>query len=99
MKHKIIREIALSVIAAGGADNIIKGLAESTARDMEAKGCSLLILQQDGRQMAARVSYGIEDDRLCEGQLLADDALKQVLKGNPLFVWDASGDPRMMLKE
>ncbi len=99
MKHKIIREIALSVIAAGGAENIIRSLVEATARGMEAKGCSLLVLQEEGRHMASRVSYGIEEGVLREGQLLADDALKQVLKGNPLFIWDAARDPRIMLKE
>jgi signal transduction histidine kinase len=99
LRHKIIREIALSVIAAGGADNIIRALVEATARGTEAMGCSLLTLQDEGRHMVPRVSCGINDDLLRGGQILADDALKQVLKGNPLFVWDVSGDPRVKHRE
>jgi signal transduction histidine kinase len=99
LRHKIIREIALSVIAAGGADNIIRALVEATARGTEAKGCSLLTIGEDGKRMIPRVSCGIDQDLLRGGQILADDALKQVLKGNPLFVWDVAGDPRITHKE
>jgi len=99
LRHKIIREIALSVIAAGGAENIIRALVEATARGTEAMGCSLLSLEGESRHMVPRVSCGINDDLLRGGQLLVDDALKQVLKGNPLFIWDVTGDPRIEHRE
>lgn len=99
MRHKIIHEIALSVTAAGGAENIIRALVEATARGMEAKGCSLLTLSDDGRQLLPRISCGIDENRLHKGQILADEALKHVLKGSPLFVWDTDRDPRVINKE
>lgn len=99
MRHKIIHEIALSVVAAGGVDNIIRALVEATARGTEARGCALLTVQADGKSLAPRVSCGVAEDRLHEKQILVDEALKQVLKGNSLFVWDVAGDPRVTHKE
>jgi signal transduction histidine kinase len=99
LREKIIQEIARSVVAAGGVDNIIHSLVESTARGTDAKGCSLFTLQQNDARLVHRISCGIENERLLSGQLLADDALKQVIKGNPLFIWDISGDPRVKHKD
>jgi signal transduction histidine kinase len=99
LRHEIIREIALSVTAVGGAENIIRALVEATARGMEAKGCSLLTISGDDGKLSPRISCGVNEDRLREGQILADDALRQVLAGNPLFVWDVAGDPRVIRKE
>jgi len=99
LRHEIIREIALAVTAAGGAENIIRALVEATSRGMGAKGCSLHTLHDDGRQLLPRFSCGINESRLREGQILADESLRRVLKGAPLFVWDAAGDPRVTHKE
>ena len=99
MRHEIIREIALAVTAAGGANNILRALVEATARGTEAKGCSLLALEDDGGRLLPRISCGVDGVWLREGQILADGALGQVLKGNPLFVWDAAGDPRVTHRE
>jgi signal transduction histidine kinase len=66
---------------------------------MEAKGCSLLVIPGDDMGLVPRISCGISEDRLRDGQILSDSALKQVLGGNPLFIWDVSGDPRVINRE
>jgi signal transduction histidine kinase len=99
LRQKIIQEIARSVVAAGGVDNVVRALVESTASGTDAKGCSLLTLEENEARLVHRISCGIEDERLFMGQILADDALKQVIKGTPLFIWDVSGDPRIRHKD
>lgn len=99
MRQQIIQEIARSVVAAGGVDNVIQALVESTARGTDAKGCSLLSVKENEARLVHRISCGIEGEKLLEEQILADDALRQVIKGNPLFIWDVSGDPRVIPKE
>ena len=99
MRHQIIQEIARSVVAAGGVENVIRALVESTARGTDAKGCSLLSVEENEARLVHRISCGIEREELQGRQILADDALRQVIKGNPLFIWDVSGDPRVLHKE
>ena len=99
MRRQIIQEIARSVVAAGGVENIVRALVESTSRGTGARGCSLLIAQEGERNLVPRMSCGIEDGYLRGGQIIADHALRQVLKGNPLFIWDVSGDPRIKRRE
>lgn len=99
MRERIIHEIARSVIAAGGAESVIRALVEATARGAGADGCSLFTLEGDGGRLEHRIGCGAGTRPFLEGQLLADDALRQVLKGNPLFIWDVCGDPRIAKKE
>lgn len=99
MRHEIIHEIAQSVTAAGGAENIIRALVEATARGMDAKGCSLFTLSDDSRRLVPRICCGIDEGGLRESLILGDDALRQVIGGAPLFIWDAARDPRVREKE
>ncbi|MEW6552808.1 MAG: GAF domain-containing sensor histidine kinase [Actinomycetota bacterium] len=99
MRHEIIREIALAVTAAGGADNIVRALVEATSRGMGAKGCSLHTLSGDGRVLLPRFSCGIDESWVRQGQILADASLHHVLKGTPLFVLNAASDPRLNHRE
>lgn len=95
MREKIVREIARSVVAAGGAENVLRALIESTAKGTEAVGCSLLTAGESGGELSRRFSCGEVGERLGGARVLADEALRQVLKGNALFIWDVSGDPRV----
>jgi signal transduction histidine kinase len=99
LRHRIIQEIASSVVAAGGVDNIIQALVESTTRGTEAKGCSLLILREDEPVLDHRISYGLSEDYPYRESLLERKALQQVLKGTPLLAWDVASDPRILHKE
>ena len=99
LRHKIIDEIAHSVVAVGGADNVIRALVESTARGTEAKGCSLSTLKDADTKLVHRISCGISEGYLREGQILTDDALGRVLGGSPLIVWEVAADHRLIRKE
>lgn len=99
MRHRIIQEIAASIVAAGGVENVIRALVESTARGTGALGCTLLTLREDGSSLTHGITYGPTEGYMRSPQVLATDALRQVLKGNPIFVWNVSGDPRIVDKE
>ena len=78
MRERIIQEIARSVVAAGGTDNIIRALVESTSRGTGARGCSLLVSQEGDRHPVTRMSCGVENGYLRRGQIIDDHALRQI---------------------
>ena len=80
MRHRIIQEIASSVVAAGGVDNVIRALVESTTLGTEAKGCSFLTLSADNRHLFHRITYGMSEDYPYTQQILEREAKEQVLK-------------------
>jgi len=99
LRQRIIQEIARSVVAAGGVDSILRALVEATSRGTGAMGCSLFTLDEDSGRLAPRISCGAGEVVSRLGQVLADNALRHILEGNPLFVWDVSGDPRLVQRQ
>ncbi len=99
MREQIIQEIARSVVSAGGVENVIRSLVEATARGTGARGCTLFTLNESDGGLVPRMSCGVREAYLKKGQVIADHALRQVLKGNPLFIWDTAGDPRIIRRE
>ncbi len=99
LRRHIIQEIARSVVAAGGVENVIAALVESTARGTEAGGCSLFTLRGGNGALEHRISCGVGEKALPADRLLAPEALRQVLKGNTLFVWETQSDPRVTARE
>ena len=87
------------MVTAGGVDNVIMALVESTARGTGAVGCSLFTLRPGSEPLEHRISCGAGEEVPSADRLLAAEALRQVFKGNSLFVWDTRGDPRVSARE
>jgi len=99
LRHRIIQEIAGSMVAAGGVDNVIRTLVESIIKGTEAKGCSLLTFEAGDKELVHRISVGLSEDYPYTGRIMENKALEQVLKGNTMLVWDVASDPRVLHKE
>ncbi|NPV60050.1 MAG: GAF domain-containing sensor histidine kinase [Actinobacteria bacterium] len=99
MRRQIIQEIARSVVAAGGVDNVIRALVESTARGTGAEGCSLFTVGPGGEGVEHRLSCGVGEKGAAADRLLAPEAMRQVLKGKSLLIWEAQRDPRITSRE
>jgi signal transduction protein with GAF and PtsI domain len=70
-------------------------LAEITAKSMGAKGCSLMTLTLDGKQLLHTSAYGLSDRYLKKGPVLTDKSIAQALEGQPVAVKNAAGDERI----
>ncbi|MBC7230414.1 MAG: GAF domain-containing protein [Actinobacteria bacterium] len=99
MRRQIIQEIARSVVAAGGVENVLRALVESIARGTEAEGCSLFTVRPGSEELEHRISCGLDEGCVSADRLLSPQAMRQVLKGSSLFSWDARSDPRVAARE
>lgn len=97
MRQRIIQEIARSVVAAGGVENVLSSLIEAISRGTGALGCALIVLGPEGERPTF-ISHG-DISFLQRENLLAREALEQAKKGNPLFIWDLASDPRVPCRE
>jgi signal transduction protein with GAF and PtsI domain len=70
-------------------------LAEITAKSMGAKGCSLMTLTLDGKQLLHTSAYGLSDRYLKKGPVLTDKSIAQALEGQPVAVKNAAEDERI----
>lgn len=95
MRQRLIREIASSVVSAGGERSILEGLLRSMVRGTEAAGGALFTGEADGGKLRPIISSGIPLNLLDPAQLLQPQVMEQVLQGKTVYVWEARSDPRI----
>jgi signal transduction histidine kinase len=99
MRYELLYEISKPVIAAVGVSNVLNAIVESTAKGTGAKGCSLLTLTPDRRQLVHRVTYGLSEEYLSKGELLVGLTEEEVLAGKTIAIHDAQKDKRVQYPE
>lgn len=70
---------------------IVKKACETTG----SKGCTLMLLDEDGRRLEVKSSYGLSDQYVSKGPVSTDKSIADTLKGRPVIIEDAGSDPRV----
>ena len=52
MRKELLYEISKPVVAAVGVQNVLQAIVESITKGTATKGCSLLLLSPDGKQLS-----------------------------------------------
>ena len=87
----ITRAISSSLEFQEVLDQVVKSTCETTG----SKGCTLMLLDEDGQKLEVKSSYGLSDQYMRKGPLSADKSIFDTLKGKPVIIEDAASDPRV----
>ena len=85
-------EVAKRISSSLSTNEVLKAIVESTAHAINVKGCSLLLLSPDKKQLVHRTTYGLSDWFVEKGPLFADKSLSQALEGKPVIALNAAED-------
>lgn len=80
-------------------NTLIKHLAEGTSRSFKAKGCSIMLLDEQENQLFHVASYGISKDYLRKGPVFFDMDHCAFSTGKPVFVENMPDDSRVQYPE
>ena len=97
--YRSLYEIAAVINSAGTPENVLNTIVETVAKALDVKGCSLMLLTPDRKDLLQTAAYGLSDWYLNKGQLSADKSIPQVLKGKPVSVLNATEDERVQYRE
>ena len=78
---------------------ILQTMAERVAVTMGAKGCTLRLLDQEGRHLELAGAYGLSKRYLERGDVEQERNIRMVLAGEPVAIYDVSRDPRVEYQE
>jgi len=90
--EQVFFEAVKRISSSLSTDEVIKAIVESTARAVNAKGSSLLLLSPDKKQLVHSATYGLSDWFVKKGPVSADKSLAQALEGKPMQVLNATED-------
>lgn len=91
----VLYNVAVTINSSLDTLEVLKTVAESTALAMGAKGCAIMLLSPDGRELRHTVDYGLSDRYLKKGPVMVDRSMVDALKGRSVAVMDVSTDPRV----
>jgi GAF domain-containing protein len=92
-------ELAAAVNSARAPASVLQSIAENVARALSAKGCSLMLLTPDRKQLLHTASYGLSDWYVRKGPVSADRSISEALEGKPVAVLEAAKDQRIQYRE
>ncbi|MBM4452365.1 MAG: GAF domain-containing protein, partial [Chloroflexi bacterium] len=98
-RYKILYDIAQKLNSDLASEAVLHTIVESICAAAGAKGCSLMLMAPDRRQLIHTVAHGLSDWYVHKGPVRVDDAIAQSLAGKPVAILDATTDPRVQYRE
>jgi GAF domain-containing protein len=88
-------EAAKAINSSLKVEEVLSTIVRATAMATEAKGCSLLLLDDERKHLVHKADFGLSDKYLHKGELIANRSIADTLRGETVIVSDASNDPRV----
>jgi signal transduction histidine kinase len=98
-RYKILYDIAQKLNSDLAPDEVLQTIVETLCNAAGTKGCSLMLLSPDQKQLMHTVAYGLSDWYVRKGPVRVDTAIEQALGGKPVAILDAASDPRVQYRE
>lgn len=92
---RTFRDIMKRVSTSRRSMGVLHDITEAVARSMGVKGSAMFLLDRRRRVLEVVSSYGLSDQYLKKGPVLADRSIKEGLDGITVCVDDVSTDPRI----
>jgi GAF domain-containing protein len=92
-------EVARAINSTLNGGEVLGRIVKTTTEAAAAKGCSLLLLDAEERALIHSADYGLSDEYLSKGEVMADRSLTDALKGETVAVSDVANDPRIQYPE
>jgi GAF domain-containing protein len=77
---------------------VLQAVVQNAAEAMNAKGCSLMLLSADRKELRHSASHGLSDSYIRKGPLNADLSIPEALKGRAVAILDAGTDHRVQYR-
>jgi len=92
-------ELAEAVNSSLGAESVLNSIVEKVAKAMDVKGCSLMLLSPDKKQLLHTAAWGLSDWYIRKGPVSADKSITQALEGKLVAIPFAPEDERVQYRE
>jgi GAF domain-containing protein len=88
-------EAAAALTSAHSPKEIFRDLVEMVIKTLAAKGCSLMLLSPDKKQLFHIISCGLSDQYIKKGPVSADKSISETLEGKTISIFKAPDDNRI----
>ena len=100
-KTQTLYDIAKAVTSTLNFTEVLNTIAQQATKAMNAKACSIRLLDEEQRQLRVGAAYGLSQEYLSKGPVDLDKSLvdRGALRGKPVAVLDVTKDPGFQYPE
>lgn len=88
-------QITKTISSALDLKKVLHLIVKTTCETTGSKGCTLMLLDEQGQRLELKSSFGLSDQYLGKGPVSADKSISDTLRGEPIIIEDATSDPRV----
>jgi len=97
--YQSLYEVAAALNSARASEVVLQSVVERTAKALDAKGCSLMLLTPDKEVLLHTAFYGLSEWYIRKGPVSADKSISEALGGKAVAILDATEDDRVQYRE
>lgn len=94
-----LHEAAKAINSTLNINEVLSKIVRATALATKAKACSVMLLDVDRKYLVHQATYGLSEQYMHKGIIMADRSLADTLKGEPVAVTDVANDSRLQYPE
>lgn len=98
---RTLAEVAKVVNSSLEPENVLAAVAEQTTKALDAKGCTLRLLDRSGKRLLPSAAYGLSKEYFRKGsvELERSEVDREVLAGKTIHIPNVQNDPRFQYGE
>ena len=99
LNYEMLIKITRSLSKSKDPEEIIRMTVESIKSTLDFKGCALLLINRQSKELEVASSTGLSSEYLNKGPISALHSIANSLQDGPVAVYDVSDDPRIQYPE
>ncbi len=89
------RDASASISSSLNLNEVLELIVKSVVNVLKVKGCSVNLLDDTGKRLETRVSFGLSERYLTKGPIDTDKSMKESLEGKTVLIKDVTHDKRI----
>ena len=99
LNYETLLKVAKAISHSRDPEEVVLMTVDSIKTALEAKGCTVFLINRKTNEMEVAASYGMTDEYINKGPVSALRSIAQSLEDGPIAIYDVTDDPRIQYPE
>ena len=95
LNYETMLKLVKAISHSRDPEEIVLMTVESIKTALDAKGCTVFLIDRKSNELKVAASYGLSDEYIDKGPLSAMHSIAQSLDEGPVAIFDVTDDPRL----
>ena len=99
LNYETMLKVTKAISHSRDPEEVVLMTVESIKTALDAKGCTVFLINRDTNDLEVAASYGLSDEYINKGPVSAIRSIARSLEDGPVAIYDITDDPRIQYPE